>query len=149
MQVQIKAISAADVSNLAIEGRFFPVGHFKAIEVLEQDDEPARIVTEIPGPIPGTTRKRELADPDRISRRSYEIIKKDGRFSVIEAGGIDATLTEAHIAAARQEIARLATENSDLKMKIAELESLLAQATKPAESESDAGGKKKGAQKAA
>ncbi|HVZ89632.1 MAG TPA: hypothetical protein VHG72_21905 [Polyangia bacterium] len=147
MQVQIKAISAVDVSHLAIEGRFFPVGQFKTVEVLDQ--EPAPLVTEIPGPIPGTKRERRLADPDRVSRKSYEIIKHDGRFSVIEAGGVDATLTEAQIGAARQEVARLATENSDLKVKIAELESLLAQATKPADEGAESGGKKKGAQKAA
>jgi hypothetical protein len=109
-------------------GRPFPTGAYREVEVLDQDEDPPEVENEVPNfSSPGTNRKVKVADPDRMGRLSYARICADGRFSVKETGGVDATISAAAVVAARKEVTRLSEDLTSANIKIGELEATVAQ----------------------
>ena len=106
-------------------------------------------------PTTGVMGTKMTPDPDRIGRTSYKSIVEDGRLSIQQSDSVSQEAADAGIKAARAEVVRLSDENLSLKARVAELETgealktalaevdtLKAQLTAPAEDAN--GGKAKG-----
>ncbi len=91
-----------------------------SVEVLEQDDDPPAVeYTDVVG---GAEKKRTGPDRTRIGRNTYKLLVADARIKVLSdkesAGGFgDATLGKT-----RSVLAATASENAELKVRIAQLE---------------------------
>jgi len=128
MRVMIKGVTPiGGIHQIAVGGRFFPCDNDgRLVEVLEQEKDPPEVLIPVVNSTTGASVMTPRPDPDRMGRKSYEEILKDGRFQVIQTDVVDARASGAAVAAARGETQRLAGENSDLKIAVAQLEAKLA-----------------------
>jgi hypothetical protein len=128
MKVMIKGVTPiGGIHQIAVGGRFFPTdSDGRLVDVLDQPDDPPQVLIPVVNSTTGVAVPTLRPDPDRMGRKSYEEILKDGRFQVIQTDVVDARASGAMVAAARAETQRLAGENSDLKIALAQTEAKLA-----------------------
>lgn len=127
MRVQIRAHSPMAVPFVWKAGRPFSTTDFREVDVLDQDEDPPEITNDVPNHTTGGTRKVTVADPDRMGRISFAMIEKDGRFSTKQTDGVDSTIANASVAAARKEVSRLSSDLTNANIKIGELEAQVEQ----------------------
>lgn len=127
MKVMIKGVTPiGGIHQIAVGGRFFPTdSDGRLVDVLDQPEDPPQVMIPVVNSTTGAAVPTLRPDPDRMGRKSYEEILKDGRFQVIQTDVVDARASGAMVAAARAETQRLAGENADLKIAVAQLEAKL------------------------
>ena len=104
------------------------------IEVLDQEDDPM-----VPNKMPGLP---AVADPKRVGRKSFAVLKKDPRISIQAAGGDEALLAsvpelEARLSASEKRADDLAAQLVDAKKINADLTAKLERAQKSLIAKSD------------
>lgn len=121
MRVKIGAHSPLGVPHLACAGRFFPTNGYREVEVLDQDGDPPPQINKVRNATTDQLVDLEVPDQNIMGRRSYELILADGRFTVQETAGVDARISGAEVAAARAQVARLASTILDHEGTIAKV----------------------------
>lgn len=121
MRVRVSAHSVMDVPHLARAGIFIPTKGYRYIEVLDQDEDPPKVKNMVRNATTGAMQALEVPNQDVIGRKTYQRLIADGRFSVVQDSGLDASVTGAEIAAARSEVVRVTGLHADAQVEIAGL----------------------------
>lgn len=130
MRVRVSAHSVMDVPHLARAGIFIPTKGYRYIEVLDQDDDPPKVKNMVRNATTGAMQPLEVPNQDVIGRKTYQRLIADGRFSVVQDSGLDASVTGAEIAAARSEVVRVTGLHADAQVELASLRAQIATVSK-------------------
>ncbi|TAL29012.1 MAG: hypothetical protein EPN98_21455 [Phenylobacterium sp.] len=150
-RVRVTAHSTIDVPYLWQAKRFFPTKGYKELEVLDQEEDPPEIVTSRPNANSGILQDIVTADQDRCGQASYRLILGDPRLGVQETASMSHQIMAAELAASKTQFlklsgelvdvrgahARAEAENQQLRVRIQELEALVAGSV-PVENAADA-----------
>jgi hypothetical protein len=119
--IMVQAVVGEGYDGAYRARRKWPATEPVSVEVLDQDDDPPD--HEHPHVVDGkVVGKRMVPDPHRIGRKSFEAIKADSRLRILGDKDTDRSASGAALDKARSMAAAHASENSDLKVKLAGLE---------------------------
>jgi hypothetical protein len=139
MRVLIQALSVDGFSHLWRADRPWPTGEPIEVEVLDQDADPPPVMVEVPNSTTGKIMLEPRADPLRMGRASFALVKADKRMRIMQTADVNAAGADAAVQAAREEVQRMAGELADARVEIAKLKAEVSrlhdeldEATKPA-----------------
>lgn len=122
MFVQIKGVQRENFTGVWRAGRFWPSAESLRVEVLKQDDDPPLVEEEVADPATGKKSKRAVHSTVQIGRKTFELLKADGRISILGDGETDSAISSAVLSAAQRDateararVAALEAENAALK----------------------------------
>lgn len=131
MRVMIKGVvGMTGIAELACDGRFFPTGgDGRLVEVLGQEEDPDQIIVGVTNSTTGQKVPTLRPDPDRMGRKSLEVIRKDGRFQIIQLDQVSQSQADAAVAVMKKRVQELTAEHDDDAIEIAQLKTQVEELT--------------------